>query len=920
MRRSLIRVLWPLVPLSLLAFGATALADDPEGLTLAVSSTRESCTLGSVTTLNYSIEGGVPPYRVTVDGREVAPGTDTGLIRCHDSTIGTPFESTTAAGTRYIAVNVRDSTGTHVYEVVEVRLVPPLPAPTQVKVTSRVRGTSAANLLAEWWVPYLPREQRTEDFAIRWRLVGTSDWRVEHHRGKQRNVTSFRETWRIDAPPGGERREVQIAQLRHVLDLQAPEALVWSKSALVTTAAAPRHLQAEATHDAITLRWGPHEDGLVYRAELRADWKSGPVYVQHLRLDTGPFFEAHFPDLLPDTLYRVEVYLDDGRTWGYALRQHRFELRTEAAPVGWTPQSWAATNISARLVSEEEGRRLEVTWTPPSTGARHETGVCARPPEDMWSYSCETVSPGGSRVRLPLRWNVRGGTFLISITTKTSPAGVAERELHVPFYEADLPTTGDPAPAPRFAELRWSFHHENPRPGTWRFEWDRQGAELTEVSWQQDGRTIIRETDRSGISFELARGDSPKAVRVRLLRAEGWSPWSAEADIPSVIVPLQIVRLQVRLAHLEIDWAAPANDAEVIGYRIHLSREGGDEELIDVGRQNSAKIAIEPAAQSYRVEVAALTEEHGELGRSYHHWYNRESELQPLRLVLSAEDSGCPPAERAPLTVQWSISGGEPPFTLSLGDSLGFETEERQGSTVVDCLTGTDGLLQDIRASVVDANRQTADDLLDHRQVWRHWFEEGQDPFAVKLGPRNAYRDRVLLSWDACRWRYMAALRWRRAGTEPWTYVLDFPFDYHGDGWRCSGTMRGLTPLTTYEYQLARYIDAEQLRRPEQLQWTATETVTTLGDPQALSIERDEGTVSVSWQRQPDAWAYLVGLRAEGRSWWKRHEPSGEAIELVSFYGVPQESALRVELLSPPLKDGEEEIPVGLDSRWSPGH
>ena len=915
MRRALI----PAVAIAIIALSATVSANDPEPLTLSAVSNHATCTLGSVTTIDYTIEGGVPPYRLTVDGREVATGTDPGLIRCNDSTIGSPFESISAAGARYIAVNVTDSTGARVFGVVEVRLVPPLPAPRQVRVTSRVWGNSAANLSAEWWVPYLPREQRTKDFAIRWRVEGTSDWRVEHHRGQQRNITSFRETWRIDAPPGGERREVQIAQLRHVIDLQAPEALVWSKSALVTTAAAPRHLQAEATHDTITLRWGPHEDGLVYRAELRADWKSGPVYLQHLRLDTGPFFEAHFPDLLPETLYHVEVYLDDGSTWGNALRQHRFELRTEAAPVSWILQSRAATDISARVVGEGNDRELEVTWTPPSTGSRHETGVCARPPEHMWSNSCETVSPGESVVRLPLQWSISGGTFLIRVSTKTAPAGVAERELHLPFYEADLPTIGDPAPPPRFAELSWSFHHENPRPGTWRFEWDRLGAELSEVSWQQDGRTIIRETDRSDFSINLARGETPTAVRVRLLRAEGWSPWSAPADIPSVIVPLRIVRLQVHAAHLEVDWGAPANDSEVIGYRIYLSRDGGDEEVIDVGRQNSAQIPIDLADESYRVEVAALTEEHGELGHSLPRWHYRESEQQPLRLDLSAEHSLCPPAERAPLTVEWSISGGEPPFLVSIGEMLGFETEDRQGSTVVDCLTSKDGVMQDIRASIVDANRQSAIGLLDHRLVWHHWFEEGQDPFAVELGPRNAYRDRVLLSWDACRWRYMAALRWRRAGTDPWIYVLDFPFDYHGDGWRCSGTLSGLTPLTTYEYQLARYIDAEQLRWPEQLQWTTTERVTTLGDPRALSIERDEETVSVSWQRQPDAWAYLVVLRAEGRSWWKRYEPTGEAIELVSFYGVPQESALRVELLSPPLKDGEEEIPLGLDSRTGYG-
>ncbi|MXX30832.1 MAG: hypothetical protein F4Z51_01015 [Chloroflexi bacterium] len=60
------RRLWPalLVPLtlsSMLLGGALAGAEDDEPLTLAVTATRETCTLGSVTTLDYHILGGLRP-------------------------------------------------------------------------------------------------------------------------------------------------------------------------------------------------------------------------------------------------------------------------------------------------------------------------------------------------------------------------------------------------------------------------------------------------------------------------------------------------------------------------------------------------------------------------------------------------------------------------------------------------------------------------------------------------------------------------------------------------------------------------------------------------------------------------------------------------------------------------------------------
>ena len=259
---------------------------------------------------------------------------------------------------------------------------------------------------------------------------------------------------RSDPRQGGEQREVQVAQLRHTLDIQILESLAWSPTALVTIGWITRtNCRPKRRTTPSALRWGPDAPGVAYVARLSEaedDWYGGR---KELRLTSGPLYEAHFGDLLPDTLYRVEVYLDEGRAFGYPLKDHRFELRTEPEPDGWTPLSRSPTDILAIAV----GGVLEVTWTPPPTGVRHKTLVCAYPSENSWGQQCVTVRPGQSRAHLPLAGPGQGGTFQIQVDTLTAPPGTGQAEIHVPSYDLNLPAGGVTPAAPRFMELRWAY-------------------------------------------------------------------------------------------------------------------------------------------------------------------------------------------------------------------------------------------------------------------------------------------------------------------------------------------------------------------------------------------------------------------------------------------------------------------------------
>ena len=914
MGRSCRRVILLLAVVLFFAYSTIALADDPEPLALSVSSARETCTLGSVTTLDYTIDGGVPPYQVTVDGRAIEQSSSPDYVPCRPSAFWSPLEELGGDSTQRISVRVSDSAGDRAYAIAELQLVPPPPVPTRLRLTSGVDRQSATDLTAEWTLPYLAREQRTGKVAIRWRLKGDDDWTVEHHSATTITAYSYRVWWTSEASPHGEHREVQVAQIRHNHDLQVPEALVWSPTVLVTTAAPPYRLQVEATHDSITLSWGPHAPGLEYVAKLNAVRPDQYRSQKQLHVTTGPLYEAKFNDLLPDTLYRVEVYLDRANRYGYrhTLDQHLFEMRTDAAPVGWSSSSRTPTDISATVIDGE----LEVTWTPADTGSRHETSVCARPSEYLWGGYCVTVPPGQDGARLPLHQLGAGGTFLIRVETLTAPPGTGEVEVQLPSYDPALPTRGAPAAAPQLFELSWSHHPENPTPGSWRFHWDYQDTELAEFSWREDGRTIIREVRGGDFPYHAERGfrigseygQAPEAVRVRLLRDGAWTPWSASADVPDVRGVIGNLRFGEQQDTLEIRWDRPQYGDEVLVYQVHVQRNEGTEEVIDAGLQTSVEIRMRSDDEEYRVEVGAFTQDRRPVGRIHRGRYVRG----PLSLGVSARYSPCPSLEQAPLEVYWYITNGAPPFTLSIGDEAGFETEQRYGFSVVECRATTDGTMQEIQAWVTDAGGQTAVDTLKVHDLRFGEPEQSVDLHAVRLGLRSVHRDRVFLSRVCRLWPYETALRWRLPGQVGWTYLTNFTQRRDVDE-RCRGTWDGLEPSTTYEYQLARYERPIQLRYPERLQWNETQAVTTLGPAQLPVIERSEETVAVKWQRQPEARAYLVGLRAEGRSWWKRYDPSGEATETVYFYRIPRDLSLRLELISPPLENGAEPRTKGYD-------
>ena len=464
--------------------------------------------------------------------------------------------------------------------------------------------------------------------------------------------------------------------------------------------------------------------------------------------------------------------------------------------------------------------------------------------------------------------------------------------------------------------MSWFHHPEHPAPGTWTFEIEAAEDDRAEVLWRIRDQWFYREhriraDHEQQFNIYTKSRERPKAVRYRILSDGLWTPWSLPADAVDATLSVHITEVDEYLNHIQVHWEPWREGSDVFGYRLYLTRNQGQEESIDLGSSTSAKIPILQGDTFYIFRVAALTEGQREFVRSF----TRRHERLPLTLYLGQSGSWCQPEPGDRSRVTWAIRSGAAPFTIFIDDRLGFETEERNGSTVVECDLYESRSAAIVKASVLDASGQTAHDTSDISNTLDHWVVEDDpdyDPLQIYFRLRSVHRDRVLFSWACNQWNYQAAMRWRVAGDGSWTYTPEFAHSSDGDR-VCRGALDDLQPLTTYEYQLARVDPHEEVRRPEQLQWSETQTVTTLGEPVKPRIEREGETVAVSWDRQPEAWAYVVGLRAEGRTWWKRYEPSGEARETVHFHRIPDGLSLSFELVSPPLDNGGEARPKWFD-------
>ena len=875
-------------------------------LELEVTASRALCTTGSVTDVSWIIRGGVAPYELAIDGQPVDSTASFARITC-----AAPADDELAwllgfDGSQLIVVSATDADGAIATASIRVALVGSLPPPVQIRVSSYPTWDGQPVVQAAWLRSPAARRVTSRMFLFRWREQGASVWTYEHA-GDALPRGEYEATFTLDASQQGELREFQIAHLRHALDREAPGHLSWSPLDTVTIASPPLELTAAATHDSVTLSWGPDAPGLKYTAtisvgELR--YASGSEV--RVSSDETPPYTAHFGNLLPDTRYSVSVHLNSG----YGATVRSFELRTEPAPEGASADDWKPRDIDAAFVDG----RLQVTWSAPAQGSDLGYRVCVQPSGRGGAFGdCVEVGPGTHRARFSPR--LLGGTYRIRVVHKSLPEATADRFLEVPYPAADTPSGGEQAATPHVRLTGW------PDPSYWE-PWSNRLAEFCGVL-----RARVRSArSPSWSGFTTASGSSARprsrarsSTSPRTSRCRSAFATCATASGPrgrrrSRRRSRRANRVGSRSMSTVATWLLSGTRrmrSGIEGYRLYISRAGESARVVEVGPDTEALVPIEADGAQYSVVVAGFNAEAGE------GWRSEAATLRlgaPLSLILWQDGFSCPVGIAATTTVRWSITGGSAPYTISLGDSHELETTDRWGSLELECGLDPEGEAagrQVVDARVVDFNGESQSQSFE---VYHQRIEGGEDPYALRLGLRSVHRTHVWLSWSCRHPADTLALRWRHDDSSAWTYVSEdnFTQSFYYDG-MCRAKWSGLEPGLRHEFQLARYHDPAQLDTPELLEWSPSETVTTLGDPTDLSVTQDGGDVTVSWSKQPDAWGYGVVLRADGTAWWRQYEPSGEDVERLVFRGLPEGAAFEAEIISPPQSGGVDSLFPGFE-------
>lgn len=326
-------------------------------LTLSLESSRELCTANTLTELSWEITGGVPPYALMIDGQKVDPNAESHRVNCGPMQIDPqteeplPNQKKTFSGS---AMDSRTSPESDVADV-DVPLTSALPAPKELTYAPGV-GQVETYWEGIWGAgSQFPTEERDSSgvpvgaYLVRFRAVGETLWRYLRH-------NALPDSWN---QPGRATYEMEVAAMRHLIELETPDALSWSKRLRYAEHRAPENVTATATHDTITVLWdkqpyGGHGFVAVYNS-------SGRVARRFQETDESGRHQLQFPNLPGDTEYKVEVYMATYDSFPYTT----VTVRTRPAPAGSTPLPRGPKNVSATSTHD----RITISWDAPFDGA-----------------------------------------------------------------------------------------------------------------------------------------------------------------------------------------------------------------------------------------------------------------------------------------------------------------------------------------------------------------------------------------------------------------------------------------------------------------------------------------------------------------------------------------------------------------------
>ena len=358
---------------------ALDLAGQPPRLSLALESSRELCTAGTLTEISWQISGGSAPYALSVENSAVDVSADNVRINCGALTETEAADAETALAAKTITAVVTDSRGVRREAALDVARARALPAPTNVRYWSYVSDVLVYWDPAEGAGSQSPRSvhpvtgNRIQvSGMVRTRAATDKAWTSEVLDAGPRQSGLL-----LPALPG--LRVLSLAAVRHPLETETPEALIWSPELIYAATTEAQNVVINATHDTITMAWDrqPHAHGQEIRVVLTAN-EAGGTRTRQLWEERGVAgrHQSTFTHVPPATDFTVEVFMLGARG---ATQPRSYAVRTKPAPAGWTPPPRGAQNL--RVVAGSDN--IAVSWDPPHPD-----------PWLVWHLKIEDISTG----------------------------------------------------------------------------------------------------------------------------------------------------------------------------------------------------------------------------------------------------------------------------------------------------------------------------------------------------------------------------------------------------------------------------------------------------------------------------------------------------------------------------------------------
>ena len=331
----------------------------PPRLALALESSRELCTAGTLTEVSWKISGGSAPYALSVENSAVDVSADNVRVNCGALTEAEAGDAEAALAAKTVSAVVTDSRGVQRQAALDVQRARALPAPQNVRYAPELgiartfwdwvegAGSQSPEILAGGG------NTQRDGYLVRYRAAGAGTWIYAEFR-----IPGRAGAWEIAGPSV---HEMQVAAVRHSIEAETPAALRWSETLRYVYATAPENAAVSATATTVTVSWDAQP--LAGAGSIILEGPRG-VKVGRFVEPTEPGRHSYtFSDVPPETSY--EVVIDKSTPTGRASGRVSMSVRTSAEPPGSAALPVGPQNVRAHATLES----ITVTWEAPHAGA-----------------------------------------------------------------------------------------------------------------------------------------------------------------------------------------------------------------------------------------------------------------------------------------------------------------------------------------------------------------------------------------------------------------------------------------------------------------------------------------------------------------------------------------------------------------------